>query len=823
MSPAAPHVVHETEPDGALAHIDAQDELMAGPLREFLSSQGCTVTVNGKSPLQAAYHIVIGAADFVKELLDGMRDQPEKRIAIAWDTIADITALAAETRTKLVLIDTRPLTGSDVASIFSFFFTSSKKLLDLRTQKPAPMPVAPPQKILSRGDEERVGGLIRELFEQPKPVRQEKRKPRRKSMEAGLIVGIFCMVLFPFVWFSMGLGLSAGLLGYSASAWKKGDTVWASRAATAGFYWVKQAEWALGILAVPMKWAGLGDQVRGPERVVSFLSDAGMGLGGLAGVASDAKQAAATILRTDSASGAEAPAVVIGRLRTSVARVQNHLSLAQSQLAILLRDRTFPFSIGPFYTIGEKGESALVAGRRNLSFAEQLLALYPSLGGFRTKQTYLVLLQNSMELRPGGGFIGSIMQVAVEGGKMTDMNLQDIYAIDGQLKGHVDPPIAVKELLVQEHWYLRDSNWDPDFRVNGERASWFYQKETGIVPDGVVAVSLPFLTDLLRVTGPLTIPDYADRITADNFFGKAVFYTQSDFFPGSTQKKDFLGSVTRALLSAITSDRRISAPLLYRAVSSAIDERNLQFYFSAPETQALVERFGWAGSVYANAGCAGLETVSCLFDPLFVSEANVSVNKANAFVKRSRKRMVVFGEDGEMKETLTLAYRNPSAGLPNDAGGSYRAYVQVVVPADAMDFDVLVDGSAAGSRSTKNRSASVPYWETLGDRKRNSIGVALDIPSGSAAQLMVSYRRGVALVFDKTGAVYEAFEQKQAGIADESWQLVVRYPIFWQGNDIGDKGAGLPAGRQGFLAKEAQLTYNSTIPTDQMVRMRFNK
>ncbi|MEK7587248.1 MAG: DUF4012 domain-containing protein [Patescibacteria group bacterium] len=811
MTPPPPHVVHEAVPDGALAHIDAQDELMAGPLREFLSSQGCTVTVNAKSPFPAAYHIVIGGADFVKELLDGMRYPPEKRIAIVWDTIPDITALAGDTRTKLVRIDPRPLTDSDVASIFSFFFTSSKKLLDLRTLPTASVSVAPPQKILSSGDEERVGGLIRELFEEPvKPLRQEKRKLRRIPMVAGLVLGIFCMILFPFVWFSLGVGVSAGLFGYSAGLWKKGDAVWATRAATAGFYWVKQAEWALGILAVPMRLVGLDSQVRAPERAVSFLSDVGLGLTGLTNVASDAREAAAAILRTDPTPAGVSPVAVVGRLRTSIARVQNHFSLAQSQLAILIRDQAFPFPV----------EKALAAARQNLSFAEQLLALYPAVAGFRTKQTYLVLLQNSMELRPGGGFIGSIMQISVDGGKITDMSVQDVYAIDGQLKGHVDPPMAVKELLTQEHWYLRDSNWDPDFRVSGERAAWFYQKETGIVPDGVIAVSLPFLTDLLRVTGPLTLSDYADRITADNFFGKAVFYTQSDFFPGSTQKKDFLGSVTRALLSAITSDRKISAPLLFKAASTSVARRNLQFYFSHPETQSLIERFGWAGSVYANAGCAGLDTASCLFDPLLISEANVSVNKANAFVKRSGLRTVVFSEDGTMKETLTLTYRNPSLGTPGDAGGSYRAYVQMVVPADAMDFDVLVDGTAAANRSTKNRSAPVPYWETLGDTKRNSIGVALDVPAGGQAQLLVSYRRGVALVFDKkNGAVYEAFEQKQAGTGDESRQLVVRYPIFWQGNDIGD---GLKP-TVGFLAKEAQLTYNSTIPTDQMVRIQFNK
>ena len=45
---------------------------------------------------------------------------------------------------------------------------------------------------------------------------------------------------------------------------------------------------------------------------------------------------------------------------------------------------------------------------RTLVYIDELLTLYPNFAGFKEPKTYLVLLQNSNELRPTGGFIGSV-------------------------------------------------------------------------------------------------------------------------------------------------------------------------------------------------------------------------------------------------------------------------------------------------------------------------------------------------------------------------------------------------------------------------------
>jgi len=75
-----------------------------------------------------------------------------------------------------------------------------------------------------------------------------------------------------------------------------------------------------------------------------------------------------------------------------------------------------------------------------------------------------------MELRPTGGFIGSFGLLNFENGKLGNLNVNDIYAIDGQLKGHVAPPDELLHFLGQPNWYMRDSNWSPDFPISAERA-----------------------------------------------------------------------------------------------------------------------------------------------------------------------------------------------------------------------------------------------------------------------------------------------------------------------------------------------------------------
>jgi hypothetical protein len=70
-----------------------------------------------------------------------------------------------------------------------------------------------------------------------------------------------------------------------------------------------------------------------------------------------------------------------------------------------------------------------------------------SILGSGEDKNYLILFQNNMELRPTGGFIGSYGVANFGGGKMNGLNINDIYSADGQLKGHIEPPLPIKNYL----------------------------------------------------------------------------------------------------------------------------------------------------------------------------------------------------------------------------------------------------------------------------------------------------------------------------------------------------------------------------------------
>jgi len=90
------------------------------------------------------------------------------------------------------------------------------------------------------------------------------------------------------------------------------------------------------------------------------------------------------------------------------------------------------------------------------------------------------------------------------------------------------------------NWFLRDSNFNPDFAMSASQAASFLKLETGESINGVIGIDVSFLSSLLDATGPVKLPDYQQTLTKDNFYLLTQSQVENNFFPGSTQKKDFL-------------------------------------------------------------------------------------------------------------------------------------------------------------------------------------------------------------------------------------------------------------------------------------------
>src|SRR5260221_5973525 len=124
-----------------------------------------------------------------------------------------------------------------------------------------------------------------------------------------------------------------------------------------------------------------------------------------------------------------------------------------------------------------------------LSNARILAKEMPKLLGADKKVNYILAMQDTNELRPTGGLLSSIGVFTFENGRLTGKTFFDPGSADKLLRGHVDPPLALKKYLGQSNWSLRDSNWDPDFRTSAPKIEWFLQNEMSQTADGVIAIS----------------------------------------------------------------------------------------------------------------------------------------------------------------------------------------------------------------------------------------------------------------------------------------------------------------------------------------------
>jgi nucleoside-diphosphate-sugar epimerase len=461
-----------------------------------------------------------------------------------------------------------------------------------------------------------------------------------------------------------------------------------------------------------------------------------------------------------------------GNLTEALKQVQLNLDQAYSELSFVESELQSGRQLNVDFTSKLTQEyqdltATLPVIRQKMNQLRNILPLVPGFVAQDGKKTYLVLFQNSAEIRPTGGFIGSYGLLTFEKGKLLDFSVEDIYSADGQLKGFVEPPEPIKEFLGQNTWFFRDSNWDPDFTVSAERAEWFLQKTTDRNVDGVVAVNLPAVKHLLAATGPLTLSDYNEEVTAENLFDRAEYRSEIDFFPGSTQKKDFLGALAREIFNKAQSASGGDLIKFAQAAEAALAQKQILIYLHDADSQKLLLAQNWAGGMLApNLKAADARPV--LTDYNFLVEANLGINKANYFLRRAIKQQLTILKNKEVLTVTTVNYQNQS---PADAwpGGVYKTYLRDYIPAGSNLVSIKID------QNKLNLGTDVDIT-TQADKF--ILGFPVSVPVKGVAEVEITYRLPGALENKNNLSRLAVVIPKQPGIIDDPLEVIVNHPTY---------------------------------------------
>ncbi len=380
------------------------------------------------------------------------------------------------------------------------------------------------------------------------------------------------------------------------------------------------------------------------------------------------------------------------------------------------------------------------------------------------KKSYLVLLQNNMELRPTGGFIGSVARVDFEGGKLKKIEVQDVYALDGGLNLPVEAPKDLKADLGVSNWYLRDSNWEPDFPTAARQSQWFYNKEASILVDGVVALDLTGVANLLSVVGPLELKDYGEKIDHDNLFERAVTYAEVSFFPGSEAKKNFLNSLLTALFNKMFFVPQQNWPGITSSIGESFEEKHFLIYLHDPALFSYIDSLKFSGALPRPAAIKQGE----LLDFISLVEANLGANKSNYYLDRKLNLETGIGKEGEINHRLRIFYENksPSEVWP---AGKYKNRMRIYLP-----FGAKLTRALWGEQDiTKDVSSFTDYG-------RSGYSFLIELGVKEQKTLVLDWQLANKLTFESGSAVYGLEIIKQAGTGKDFLEWDLTFPISYK-------------------------------------------
>ncbi|MEK7181790.1 MAG: DUF4012 domain-containing protein [Patescibacteria group bacterium] len=353
--------------------------------------------------------------------------------------------------------------------------------------------------------------------------------------------------------------------------------------------------------------------------------------------------------------------------------------------------------------------------------------------------TYLILFQNNLELRPGGGFIGSFGILKIRDGSVEHFSVHDTGNFDGRIPDTVQPPYPMQETLRVASWKLRDSNFAPDFPENALKAEEFYHMGNGEEQfDGVIGITTDVLSSFLKVTGPITLPGYPGTYGEENAILDLEYQVEQGYVDQEIEfgeRKSVMGILGGEILGRLRELPLSQKYQLFNIMLEDLHQKDIQLYFKDEALQEQITAAGWTGMFDG----------TWKDDFLFPVDANLNSFKSDYYVKRSYDYTVDLSQDTPTA-VLRVTYKH-TAPKADWFTKDYQTFLRVYVP----------KGSFL-TKATETAKDSV-FGEYQG---KKYFGALIHVPLGTEKTVTFEYTLPKEIERDW----YDLKIQKQAGLKE---------------------------------------------------------
>jgi hypothetical protein len=350
--------------------------------------------------------------------------------------------------------------------------------------------------------------------------------------------------------------------------------------------------------------------------------------------------------------------------------------------------------------------------------------------------TYLVLAANNAEMRSGSGMYLQVGTVTITDGTFTLSEFtpaQELFL--DQPGSELDADMAARwgALVPNQEW--RNLNLSPRFDESARMAADMWAALGRGQVDGVLAIDVAAVQDLLELTGPVevTTDDGVVTFDADNV-RQQLLRKQYEDFDDRSERRDLLGQVAKDVFEAF-NQRPIPAAELVGLIDRNGAERHLLFWSNDPEQQAAWEQLGVSGVLPPDAMMLSLiNRGGTKLDPYIDVRAEMT-----AVTEGERRRVTVTVDlDNSAPEFLPRYVEGPYPGI-DAVAGEYIGILSLSVPKSATEPATSANGFAVVGEDGPTRVIGANVAIPRGEQRQ--VSISFDLPATQETVQVVSGAR----------------------------------------------------------------------------------
>ena len=403
---------------------------------------------------------------------------------------------------------------------------------------------------------------------------------------------------------------------------------------------------------------------------------------------------------------------------------------------------------------------------------------------------------NPSEIRPAGGFPGSYATVTISKGNLGAIAVRDIYDPDGQLATKIIPPKPLQ--LITSTWGARDANWFFDFPTSARKTLSFLNDskiytEQGLELEALLAINVNVVSDILKVIGPVELPEYDLTLTDKNFLDEVQREVRSGTDRATGDPKRILKMLTPILFERLGSLDDAQEKELISYIKERFATKDMMAYIDDPIMQLYLEQLGVAGEVEQNQD-------SQLNEYLAVVNANIGGGKSDAVMTQSIALKSRIDLEGRINNSLTIKRTHGGkANSPAWYNITNKNFIQILTPRGSEILEMRGQDAAptitrqdfTGYRTDPDISAiekSTTHIDSLGINQamafnKTVFSTWLNTAPGTNRTLELQYTNQ-QMLSPRSLATYSFVFEKQSGVETQlSFSIEAPPEYKWKENN----------------------------------------